>query len=198
MGIAGTGAQANVGTSDGDLAALGSGGRFPLGRMASNVLRGLSISADDRTLFATQANGNLVNISLGSRYALLAGSTFTGDVDGVTAGNSDNSTKFATTEWVRDHLGTNPTNGSARYFAIDDSDVTGSGNGIILSTGQDIASLQNGDTFFFRSASSPSGAVQIAVDGHTARSLRISNGSGGSQNLSGDEVHVQRSHNRRV
>ena len=91
VGIAGTGAQANVGTSDGDIAELGSGGRFALGRMPGNVLRGLSISADDRTLFATQANGNLVNVSLATRYALLAGATFSGGVHGVTAGDSDDS-----------------------------------------------------------------------------------------------------------
>ena len=183
----GTAAFQNVGTDQGELAALGSNGRFPLGRMPSNVLRGLSISADDRTLFATQANGTQVNVSLASRYALLAGSTFTGGVHGVTAGDSDDSDLFATTEWVRDHLTANPSNGSARYFGIPDSDVGGSGNAITLTTGQDISALRNGDTFFFRSADGVTGAVQIAVDSLNSRQVRISNGSGGSQNLQGDE-----------
>ena len=94
---------------------------------------------------------------------------------------------FATTAWVRDHLTANPSNGSARYFGIADSDVGGSGNAITLTTGQDISALRNGDTFFFRSSDGVTGAVQIAVDSLNSRQVRISNGSGGSQNLQGDE-----------
>ena len=187
VGIAGTGAQASVGTSNGDLAELGSNGRFAVARMPANVLTNITISANDRTLFGVRADGSNVQIGLGSRYALLAGSTFTGEVHGITAGDSDDSDLFATTAWVRDHLTANPSNGSARYFGIPDSDVGGSGNAITLSTGQDISALRNGDTFFFRSADGVTGSVQIAVDSLNSRSVRISNGSGGSQNLQGDE-----------
>ena len=122
--------------------------------------------------------------------AELTGATFTGDVFGLSAGDSDDSLRFATTEWVRDHIVSNSPTGTGRYYRIANSNVAGGANSIELTTGESISSLNNGDLFFFRSNHSPTGTTMVTIDGLDAVSLRRSNGSGGSENLQGGEFNA--------
>ena len=119
--------------------------------------------------------------------AELTGATFTGDVFGISAPNGDDSLRFATTEWVRDHLVTNLPTGTGRYYRITNANVAGGANSIQLTTGESISSLANGDQFFFRSNHAPTGPTTVAVDGLDSVSLRRSNGSGGNSEFTGQE-----------
>ena len=80
--------------------------------------------------------------------AELSGATFTGDVFGVSAPTADDSLRFATTEWVRDHVVSDSPTGTGRYYRITNANVAGGANSIQLTTGESISSLNNGDQFF--------------------------------------------------
>ena len=99
VGIAGTAVKANTGTSNGDLAFLGSGGRFAGGRMNANGINGFSFSTDNNTMFAQRFGGTDTQISLGSRYANLFGATFTGAAQGIAPVNGAD---FVTLDYFND------------------------------------------------------------------------------------------------
>ena len=93
------------GTGNGDLAVLGSGGRFVNGRMAATGINGFSFSADNNTLFGQRFDNTNTQISLGSRYANLFGATFTGAARGIEpVAGAD----FVTLDYFNMHSGTGP------------------------------------------------------------------------------------------
>ena len=102
VGIAGTAVKANTGTSNGDLAFLGSGGRFEGGRMNSNAVNGFAFSNDNNHLLAQRFGGASGSIDFGSRYANLNGTTFSGLASGISPVNPAN---FVTLEYFEAHRG---------------------------------------------------------------------------------------------
>ena len=102
VGIAGTAVKANTGTTNGDLAFLGTGGRFAGSLMNSNAINGFSFSNDNNHLLAQRFGGGSSNIDFGSRYANLNGTTFTGLASGISPVDSAN---FVTLEYFEAHRG---------------------------------------------------------------------------------------------
>ena len=100
VGIAGTAVKANTGTTNGDLAFLGSGGRFAGARMNANGINGFSFSANNNTMFAQRFGGTDTQISLGTRYANLFGATFTGAAQGIAPVNGAD---FVTLDYFNMH-----------------------------------------------------------------------------------------------
>ena len=105
VGIAGTAVKANTGTSNGDLAFLGSGGRFEGGRMNANAVNGFSFSANNNHLLAQRFGGASGSIDFGSRYANLLGTVFTGAAQGIAPVNGAD---FVTLDYFNMHSGTGP------------------------------------------------------------------------------------------
>ena len=104
-GIIGTAAHFNHGTGNGEIAVLGSNGRFAGGRMPSNAINGFSFSNDNNTLLAANFGGGQSSIGFGSRYANLLGATFTGAARGIAPVNGAD---FVTLDYFNDNSGGGP------------------------------------------------------------------------------------------
>ena len=104
-GIIGTAAHFNHGTGNGEIAVLGSNGRFAGGRMPSNAINGFSFSNDNNTLLAANFGGGQSSIGFGSRYANLLGATFTGAARGIAPVNGAD---FVTLDYFNANSGGGP------------------------------------------------------------------------------------------
>ena len=97
----------------------------------------LSNYALSSTLSNYALSSSLSNYALSSslsNYALLSGSTFTGNVSGLTATTTDNSTKFATTAFVKaqNYISSNPD--LSPYALLSGATFTGNVSGLTATT----------------------------------------------------------------
>ena len=78
--------------------------------------------------------------------------------------------------------------GSTEYYPIPDSGVAGTGDAIVITSGQSISAYTNGLMLYFNSFAANTGAVTIDLDGIGTRRMLGSSGQGSGADLAANTI----------